>query len=68
MSLSMATMVDLCVSTMIESLRMPSSAAPAFPNTAKTIVVIPTYNEAENLPALIAELHALACPAYRCLS
>jgi dolichol-phosphate mannosyltransferase len=28
----------------------------------KTVVVIPTYNEAENLPALIAELRALAVP------
>ncbi|MGE5603876.1 MAG: polyprenol monophosphomannose synthase [Nitrososphaerales archaeon] len=36
-------------------------AAGAFEH-AKTIVVIPTYNEADNLPGLIAELHALAVP------
>lgn len=29
---------------------------------AKTVVVVPTYNEAENLPGLVAELLALALP------
>lgn len=29
---------------------------------AKIVVVVPTFNEAENLPALIAELRALALP------
>ncbi len=32
------------------------------PGHVRTIVVIPTYNEAENLPGLVAELHALAVP------
>ncbi len=41
---------------------MPSQDTAAVPEHAKTIVVIPTYNEAENLPGLIAELHALAVP------
>jgi dolichol-phosphate mannosyltransferase len=41
---------------------MPSQQAAGVPEHAKTIVVIPTYNEAENLPGLIAELHALAVP------
>ena len=33
----------------------------------KTVVVIPTYNEAENLPALFAELHALGIPGLEVL-
>jgi dolichol-phosphate mannosyltransferase len=41
---------------------MPSQRTASVPEHAKTIVVIPTYNEAENLPGLIAELHALAVP------
>ena len=32
------------------------------PGHVRTLVVIPTYNEAENLPGLVAELHALALP------
>ena len=38
---------------------MPSSLPAGVPDGAKTIIVIPTYNEAENLPGLIAELLAL---------
>ena len=41
---------------------MPSAQFNSDPTPAKTVVVIPTYNEAENLPALIAELRALAVP------
>ncbi len=32
------------------------------PSNAKTVVVVPTYNEAENLPALVGELLALGVP------
>src|SRR5512135_2998531 len=32
------------------------------PSNAKTIVVVPTYNEADNLPALVGELLALGVP------
>jgi dolichol-phosphate mannosyltransferase len=38
---------------------MSSQRAPGATDTARTIVVIPTYNEADNLPGLIAELTAL---------
>jgi len=41
---------------------MPSEQSNNVSAPAKTVVVIPTYNEAENLPALIAELRALAVP------
>ena len=41
---------------------MPSAQFNSISAPAKTVVVIPTYNEAENLPALIAELRALAVP------
>jgi dolichol-phosphate mannosyltransferase len=41
---------------------MPSEPSSHLSAQAKTVVVIPTYNEAENLPALIAELRALAVP------
>jgi dolichol-phosphate mannosyltransferase len=41
---------------------MPSQRAPGADETARTIVVIPTYNEAENLPGLFAELIALGVP------
>ena len=41
---------------------MPSAQSNSISASAKTVVVIPTYNEAENLPALIAELRALAVP------
>ncbi len=41
---------------------MPSEVPNSAPQGAKTVVVIPTFNEADNLPALIAELHALAVP------
>lgn len=40
---------------------MPSDSA-RVPEHAQTVVVIPTYNEAENLPGLIAELQALCVP------
>jgi dolichol-phosphate mannosyltransferase len=43
-------------------LSMPSQRTAVVPEHTKTIVVIPTYNEAENLPGLVAELHALAVP------
>ena len=36
------------------------------PPTGKTVIVIPTYNEADNLPALVAELLTLACPGSMC--
>ena len=35
--------------------------------TPKVVVVIPTYNEADNLPGLVAELHALAIPGLSAL-
>ena len=41
---------------------MPSEQSKNVSARAKSVVVIPTYNEAENLPALIAELRALAVP------
>jgi len=41
---------------------MPSEPSDHLSAQAKTVVVIPTYNEAENLPVLIAELRALAVP------
>jgi dolichol-phosphate mannosyltransferase len=41
---------------------MPSELSNNVSVPAKSVVVIPTYNEAENLPALIAELRALAVP------
>jgi dolichol-phosphate mannosyltransferase len=41
---------------------MPSQQSGSVSADTKTIVVIPTYNEAENLPVLIAELRALAVP------
>lgn len=41
---------------------MPSERTGGAPEQPRTIVVIPTYNEAENLPGLVAELHALAVP------
>ena len=41
---------------------MPLQQSGNISTDTKTIVVIPTYNEAENLPALIAELRALAVP------
>lgn len=39
---------------------MPSQHTTGVPEHAKVVVVIPTYNEAENLPGIVAELHALA--------
>lgn len=42
---------------------MPSQKPDGASVHPKVIVVIPTYNEADNLPGLIAELHALAIPA-----
>ncbi len=41
---------------------MPSQSTDGASEHAKTIVVIPTYNEADNLPGLVAEIHALAVP------
>jgi dolichol-phosphate mannosyltransferase len=41
---------------------MPSQEINGISPDARTVVVIPTYNEADNLPALVAELHALAVP------
>lgn len=41
---------------------MPSQSINGVPEHATIIVVIPTYNEADNLPGLVAELHALAVP------
>ncbi len=41
---------------------MPSERTGAADELPRTIVVIPTYNEAENLPGLVGELHALAVP------
>lgn len=41
---------------------MPSQSRISVPEHAKIVVVIPTYNEAENLPGIVAELHALAVP------
>ncbi len=41
---------------------MPSRPASDASVTPKVVVVIPTYNEADNLPGLVAELHALAIP------
>jgi dolichol-phosphate mannosyltransferase len=41
---------------------MPSQQINGISPDARTVVVIPTYNEADNLPALVAELHALAVP------
>jgi dolichol-phosphate mannosyltransferase len=37
------------------------------PGGARTVVVIPTYNEADNLPALVAELQALDVPGLEVL-
>lgn len=41
---------------------MPSAQARDISQNAKTVVVVPTFNEAENLPGLVAELLALALP------
>ena len=41
---------------------MPSNLPAGAPEGVRTIIVIPTYNEAENLPSLIAELVALGVP------
>ncbi len=41
---------------------MASSTHPGVANGAKTVVVVPTYNEADNLPGLTAELLALGIP------
>jgi dolichol-phosphate mannosyltransferase len=41
---------------------MPSDHQHGIPADARTLVVIPTFNEAENLPALVAELLALGAP------
>jgi dolichol-phosphate mannosyltransferase len=38
---------------------MPDEQTHDVPADAKTLIVIPTYNEADNLPTLIAELQAL---------
>ncbi len=41
---------------------MPANPTNSLPADARTFVVIPTYNEATNLPTLIAELVALNVP------
>jgi dolichol-phosphate mannosyltransferase len=41
---------------------MPSALSHVVSADAKTVVVVPTFNEAENLPALVAELRTLALP------
>lgn len=41
---------------------MPSQEPNGISRDAKTVIVIPTFNEADNLPALIAELRALVVP------
>ena len=41
---------------------MPSAQSHDVSEHAKTVVVVPTFNEAENLPGLVAELLALALP------
>ena len=41
---------------------MPSNEIHDVSAQAKIVVVVPTFNEAENLPALVAELRALALP------
>lgn len=47
---------------MIESLRMSSTLTEPVSDDAAVTVVIPTFNEADNLPGLVAELQALALP------
>ncbi len=47
---------------MVESANMASEQSNGIAPDAKTVVVIPTFNEADNLPTLVAELHALAIP------
>lgn len=46
---------------------MPSEQPSEASSHAKTVVVIPTYNEADNLPGLIAELCALDVPGLSAL-
>jgi len=46
---------------------MPPNQLKSAPSDAKIIVVIPTYNEADNLPSLIAELLALGLPGLSAL-
>jgi dolichol-phosphate mannosyltransferase len=46
---------------------MPSNLPADASEGVRTIVVIPTYNEAENLPSLIAELLALGVPGLTAL-
>ena len=46
---------------------MPVNKPTRAPTGAKIIVVIPTYNEADNLPGLIAELLALGLPGLSAL-
>ena len=41
---------------------MPSQQLEDTPAEPRVIIVIPTFNEADNLPGLVAELHALAIP------
>lgn len=41
---------------------MPAQELADAPAHPKVVVVIPTFNEADNLPGLMAELHALAIP------
>jgi dolichol-phosphate mannosyltransferase len=41
---------------------MSPETTPAAPAAARTTVVVPTYNEAQNLPALVGELLSLGIP------
>jgi dolichol-phosphate mannosyltransferase len=41
---------------------MPDEQLHDVPTDAKTLVIVPTYNEADNLPTLVAELQALGIP------
>ncbi len=41
---------------------MPEEQTGSIPTDARILVVVPTYNEADNLPALVGELHALGVP------
>jgi dolichol-phosphate mannosyltransferase len=43
-------------------IRVPSEPSHDVAVASRTVVVIPTYNEADNLPCLVAELHALSVP------
>lgn len=46
---------------------LPPLSAPAMPESVRLTVVIPTYNEADNLPAMAAALFALPFPGLQLL-